>query len=127
MSRKPIKGLSFPLRFGPLGHLERSSGVTKLKENMEVIALTPLHSREMHDSFGSLGIDAVLRSIDESTFSLIRDVAGTAITEHEDRVIVRDVTSEEGLEEGQVFTTISFEVRNSDEFDDLTVLLSEGT
>lgn len=53
------KGLAFPLRMGPLGHLERSSGDRKIIDNAKAIVLTERGERVMRPSFGMTAARAV--------------------------------------------------------------------
>ncbi len=120
-----VKGLGFPLQFGPLGHLEKETGITKIKSNLKNIVLTSVEERFMEPSFGTIEMGLLFRNIDTTTFTLIRNIVATAIATHEPRVAVGEITFEAIPEDGQVNVTINFALRSSGEFDDLTVLLGE--
>ena len=118
-----IKGLSFPLKFGPLGHLSRASGAEKIAGNMKNIILTRVEDRETAPGLGTLGFSSVMRNIDQITFALLEDVLGSSLALHENRAIVRDISFEEGAEPGQLQVTILFSLRDTGEFSELTALL----
>lgn len=123
MAISTIKGLAFPIVFGPLGHLNRASGAAKIAGNMKNIILTRLEDRETAPGFGTLGFSAVMRNFDPTTFALLEDVLGEALAIHENRAIVRDIEFVEGAEPGQLEVTILFSLKSTGEFSDLTALL----
>ncbi len=120
----PVRGLSFPLRFGPLGHFERSSGVRKLEDNMKQIVLTSVGERIMRPRFGTLGLKAVFRKLDDVTCSFLESEMRVALTKYEARAQILGVRcsaifNRQG--ESSMRVTIQYRVRDSGEFRELSV------
>lgn len=118
-----VKGIAFPMRFGPLGHLERSQGVRKLQDNMTAIVYTGKGERIMRENFGILGLQAVLRNPDEVMCTFVQGEAVEAFARDEPRVQVRQVDcnridTREGLHKLNVL--VVFRVRGTQEFDEFS-------
>lgn len=87
-----VKGIDFPMRFGPLGHFERSSGARKLEGNMKCLIATRKRDRDMNPKVGTLAYSAVFRDVKPSIAILIGRESAKAIAAWEPRAQVRRVT-----------------------------------
>lgn len=125
MAIEDVKGLQFPLTFGPLGHFERASGIEKIKTNMATIILTSLEERLMEPQFGSVGMSMLFRNMSSTSYSLIRQIVADAIFNNEPRVLLKDVIVTGGQKEGRVEATVEFSLKESGEFAELTLLLGD--
>ena len=122
MSNK-ISGLYFPLKFGPLGHFERVTGIDKIYCNLKNIVLTTIEERFMEPTFGSIAFNTIFRNMDLSTTALIRDLLVSAINLHEPRVRVIDIqVKPSDSEDGLLEVAITFQFLATGQFNDLTVL-----
>ena len=110
-----IRGFAFPLRFGPLGHLERADGAEKISGNLKNIALTRLEERETAPGFGTLGFSALMRNIDTTTYALLRNVLSEAFAIHENRAVITDIQFTEGVEQGQLIADVEFKIKDTGE------------
>lgn len=120
-----VKGLKFPIKFGPLGHLETVSGADKYTSNLKALISTELRQRIMAPKYGVTIMSMLFRNIDQADRVLISDIMTEAIYKFEKRVRVSDVSVEEGKEQGKIDITVKYMVRDSGEFDDLTIILGE--
>jgi len=118
-----VKGFDFPLRFGPRGHLERATGAAKHVANLKNIFSTELEERIMAPQFGHLGFSQLLRNIDIITRSIARNSFEEAAAIHEPRVQVTQTDIDATTVPGQASVTLTFRVRNSQEFTDLSQLV----
>jgi len=114
------KGLSFPVRFGPLGHLERAEGAQKIRENLEHLMQTRKGDRPMSPRVGTLNMAMVFRDLSYSNAVVISDELGKCVAQWEPRVSVRriDVTSDPNTGEAIVSSTYRFRGMSGE--DDLT-------
>jgi phage baseplate assembly protein W len=121
-----IKGLSYPLRFNALGHLERSSGATKLGENIEHILDTNLGERPMRRDFGILGMQITFKNIDSVTCTLAESVVWEGITKGEERVQLVSVNCAKSKEvyEGSIVTQVNYKVRGTGQFNNFSTEIS---
>jgi uncharacterized protein len=117
------KGLSFPLRFGPLGHFERSSGADKINEQIQMLVLTSMGERAMNPDFGTLGVRAMFRNKTPSFISLMKQIINEAVAEHLPEISISDVSISDASDEGQLRVGINYRVITSSEFDSLEFLL----
>jgi len=120
MDQQP-RGLSFPLRFGPLGHLERTYGVNKLKNNIYAIVTTALGERFARPSMGTTAFASVFRNMTEPMLALLQNSVATAVGTYEPRVNVAAVQMTPDYDEGQVIVKVIFEVKGSGVFESLVV------
>lgn len=122
------RGISFPLRFGPLGHLERSGGKDKIKNNIRSVILQEYGQREVNDNFGSVSLASMFRQIDYSLVVLIRDLITESLARHEDRIDSVQIDAEEIEDEdgdGKLQVWVRYRVVDTGEFDDLVQILGE--
>lgn len=101
------RGISFPPRFGPLGHLERSDGSQKIHEAVRAIAITALGERFGRRSFGVLRVGH-FRAFDEFTCRLLEDSLAEGLTSSDARIVVRSVTCYADTDRGQVFAHVAY-------------------
>lgn len=121
-----LKGFAFPIRFNPLGHLERATGVNKLITNMVHIIKTATNERNMAFKFGTKGHQSLFRNLNETTEVVLRNLIARALGTQEPRVLVRAVEFESTPKLGILKATIVFSVKGSGRFRDLTTLVGEA-
>lgn len=122
-----VRGLAFPIRFGPLGHLERAEGEDKLLGNLRVIVVTALRERFMSPNFGSIGYSMLFRHLNRTTVRVIEQVTRDAIAQHEPRVSVVQVNVNPEYVEGRLTLAIKYRLVHSTALSDTTVVLNEVT
>ena len=127
MGLRQLKGFAFPMRFGPLGHFERASGIDKIKANMAHIVKSAIGERNMSFNCGILGDQVLFRNLTTTTFVILRDIIREALAMHEPRVNVRNIFIETEDKKGTLKANILFSVIGSGAFDDLTLILREET
>ena len=116
MAIAEVKGLTWPLTIGPLGHLNRASGVGKVRSNLEAIARTRLRERLFAVRFGTLGFSAVFRNLDQATFTLLEHSANVGFAENEPNAVIRSTKASASLEdEGQIDLRVAFTLVGSDD------------
>lgn len=93
MSTDTYRGLAFPFRFGPRGHIERASGTEKIRQSLQMIGTTYLGERLYSPEIGTALRSAVFRFNDVVTARLIESLLTEAIALNEPRVRVLDVTT----------------------------------
>ena len=108
-----LKGLSFPIRLSPLGHLTRAEGIDKYKQNMYAIAVQEIGERVMNPTFGVHGLSRVFRNLDIPGIALTEDVLREAITKFEPRVRVLKMESVAEDTQGRLRTTLNFQVKST--------------
>jgi phage baseplate assembly protein W len=111
-----ISGLRFPMRFGPLGHLERVSGVDKIFCNLKNIVLTSVEERLMEPDFGSQAFALIFRNMDSPNIVLIRDMLLNAISRHEPRITVKSIRVTPDQDNGRLQIDTAFIINQTGEF-----------
>ena len=121
-----LKGFAFPMRFSPLGHIERAVGGDKRKSNIEHLLQTDIGERLARRRIGSAGNAQLLRPYTLSSRSLIESLTEEAVIRWIPDVIVKEVvTAEHPNDNGEVPVTIRFAERGSGAYEDLDLLIKE--
>lgn len=114
-----MKGLSLPLRFSSLGHLERSEGSDRVRESIESICRTFTKERYGRPEYGNPLRLAIFRDADQTLFTLLEDSLAEAIIRNEPRAVVRDVTV--SSTNGSVQVSIEYDDRSGQSSLELTL------
>lgn len=117
-----IKGLSYPLRFNPLGHFERASGSEKIRANIEHIVKTAKGDRSMRPKLGSVGYRSVFKKLDRTAATWLESSITEAILRGEPRVVVDDVTVYDSGEPGMALVDVSFRIKGAGSLESLSAI-----
>lgn len=115
-----LKGLSFPLKFSPIGSLSTSEGIEKIKENIQAIVLTAVNERVMNPSIGAMGYEYLMRNLQEPEVSFLKHELRLGIESGESRVVVLDINIDQPELDGKLLISLNFKLDNSNEYEDLT-------
>lgn len=108
-----VVGFSFPFSFGPTGSAKSRSGVSKLVQNMQVIALTRRGERPREKGAGTIGYSLTYRNFRACRLSLVLALVHIGVTEQEPRVAIHDHSINEKTQTdgaGVVSIILPFEV-----------------
>ncbi len=114
------RGLAFPLRFGPQGHLERAVGKDKLESNIRGVITTAMGERTMRSRLGTEAAGVVFRNFNTAHSTYVEATVQEALARYEPRVSVANVTavSEEGG--ARIVIYIGYVIRSTGAFHEMS-------
>lgn len=95
-----------------------------INNSIRNILTTPKGSLPGNPEFGTNLEDALFEIIDEITLSFIEDIIITELTKQEPRIIVKAIKFNVNTDEGQILTTILYEIINTNEIESTLVKIS---
>ena len=95
-----------------------------INNSIRNILTTPKGSLPGNPEFGTNLEDALFEIIDEITLSFIEDIIITELTKQEPRIIVKAIKFNVNIDEGQILTTILYEIINTNEIESTLVKIS---
>ena len=120
-----LRGLSFPLRFGPTGSFVTSSGINKIKDNIKNIIYTSYGERFMSPNFGSVGYLSLFRNLAPQSIESHKTRLRESIEVSDNRIIVVDLDIIPADRDGRLFINMTFKLDNYSEYHDLSILIQE--
>lgn len=95
-----------------------------INNSIRNILTTPKGSLPGNPEFGTNLEEALFEIIDEITLSFIEDIIITELTKQEPRIIVKAIKFNVNTDEGQILTTILYEIINTNEIESTLVKIS---
>lgn len=95
-----------------------------INNSIRNILTTPKGSLPGNPEFGTNLEEALFEIIDEITLSFIEDIIITELTKQEPRIIVKAIKFNVNIDEGQILTTILYEIINTNEIESTLVKIS---
>jgi phage baseplate assembly protein W len=118
--RREVSGISLPFRL-EAGGVATARGVEKIRENLAHILLTDVGSRVMRRGYGA-GLRQLLHEPNnEALRALAHQRVAAAIQEHEPRVLLQGVSTEQ--RDATLFIRIDYVVRRTRQPESLTLPL----
>ena len=115
-------GMSYPLRFGNQGHLERSSGQQKIKENLRSIIFTTLGERTSQPKLGTSVNSVLFRNTDQVSAVFLASQIRNNCALYEPRVFLtntRITPVDDASGVGVLRITLDFKIVATGELDQL--------
>ena len=126
MNTRPLRrpflgtGWKFPLQVTPTGKIALSSEEQKIEESILLILSTAPGERLMLPDFGCGIHDLVFAPNDSGTVSRVVDLVRRALTNHEPRIDVLDVTAEtSGEQPNLLLIRVDYRIRDNNSMKNL--------